>query len=82
MNVPTSVQVCLEVNIPLPKSVQVCSEVNVCARTKQTEQTIEIFALAIAFEFTNVPPSSERTWTLFHHPLIIDCDMESSRESN
>ena len=41
------------------------------ARTKQTElteQTIEIYALAVAFARTNVPLSSERTRTLFHHP--------------
>ena len=38
-------------------------------RTEQTEQTIEIYALAIAFARTNVPLGSERTWTLFHHPL-------------
>ena len=44
----------------------------VCARTKQTEQTeqtIEIYVLAIAFARTNVQLSSEHTWTLFHHPL-------------
>ena len=44
----------------------------VSARTKQTEQTeqiIEIYALGIAFARTNVPLSSESTWTLFHHPL-------------
>ena len=40
------------------------------ARTKQTEQTIEIYALAIAFARTNVPLSSECTWTLFHHPRL------------
>ena len=43
----------------------------VCARTKQTEQTIEIYALGIAFAHTNVPLSSERTWTLFHHPPYL-----------
>ena len=43
-------------------------ETMVRACTKQTELTKEIFALAIAFARTNVPLSSERTWTLFHHP--------------
>ena len=43
-------------------------ETMVRARTKQTKLTKEIFALAIAFAHTNVSLSSERTWTLFHHP--------------
>ena len=36
----------------------------VLARTKQTEQTIEIYALAIAFALTNIPFRPERTWTM------------------
>ena len=43
------------------------------AQTEQTEQTIEIYALAIAFARTNAPLSFERTWTLFHHPQNILC---------
>ena len=40
-------------------------------------RTLSIYALAIAFVRTNVPLSSEGTWTLFHHPqlnegLILD----------
>ena len=57
----------------------------VCARTKQTEQTeqtIEIYALAIAFARTNVPLSSERTWTLFHRPQnILDVNVTHATDT-
>ena len=41
------------------------------------------YALAIAFARTNVPLSSERTWTLFHHPpgvsfLYLTHDLEEN----
>ena len=40
-----------------------------CSVRQSLLSSLLIYALALAFAGTNVPLSSERTWTLFHHPL-------------
>ena len=44
------------------------TDLEVCAHTMICSDHRDIYAIAIAIAHTNIPLSSVRTWTQFHHP--------------